>query len=160
MGAGIAYPYQYHVLIDEGELYEGIDLEDYDETSDRWDELKRDIMEAFGLYEGRGKEPQSDSDDWSRIRLIGVTDRIQVGIDSTGGSPALVAVPNHWYRVKHEYGYAHEYQVPYNIERDWKRGINRLLKIYPAGTFRHGFGSAWTCGTVIYYEGNGIWRTK
>ena len=151
MGAGVAYQYDHHIILDLYQLYEDALPEDFDKNaedahweqadleSDAYDWFQNLVLECFNAWAIRRLDP-----DKHNTLLIGETDRLYIGIDATGadGSPCFYLKPKtyrRWERYKPEYE-PEWMDYDYILNADAKRGFNRLIKRAP-GLIRF-----WTSG--------------
>lgn len=125
MGRGSWYAYTHHVLYDYDTLVGTTeDPEDFDEdqAAEIWQGFVEDILDCFDAYEDHSPMNYRDA------YCIGATTRFEIGIDNSGGYGCIFLEPRHWYRFGRN-------EVEYRIDRDAKRGFEKLMKLYP-GVFR------------------------
>lgn len=132
MGRGSAYQHKYHMLIDDDEFFflpEGEKESEFDEEA--WGDFLAEIVVAFNAWE-LSNEKWLDREK----RIYAETDRLSIGIDSSGGSPCVFVEPKTYTRQV----WGDEFE--YKIWREVERGFNKLLALYP-GIFRY-WTTAWT----------------
>lgn len=153
MGRGIGYKYDHFLLIDEGEftIYppiideNGEETEEIDYSSGEFDEVafeefKSNVTEAFGAIElcktvSAGREAYYFAED----------DRFKLGLDCSGDTHCIFLEANEYEIWNSPYNYRE-----YKIDRDAKRGFNKLIKIYGGNFFRRPT-SAWTSEPIVKY---------
>jgi len=113
MGRGIAYIHQYFMLFDYDHFYFKLQLED---------EFLESVANAFGT-----SHEKSGNYIGRNLQIIAETDRLEVGIDSSGGIPCIFAQPK-TYVPWNAFGLLNEKE--YNIRRDVIKAFSHLIKLY------------------------------
>lgn len=129
MGRGIAYPHQYHVIVDEYKLLG--DEEEYFIRREEWDMFLEEVIAAFGATEIDTKWVDRES------YLFAETDRFYIGCDGGGGGPCIYLKPKTYGDVPY-----YEEGKPYNLRLDAIRGFNKLIRMY--GNILYYWTTAWT----------------
>lgn len=154
MGRGIAYSYQYFMLFDYDHKYFKLQPEDVSEVSDGLsddgeffegylDDFLHDIAGAFGT-----ELEQHPSWIGREARIIAETDRLQVGIDSSGGLPCIFVQPKTYVPWNSTDPFN---EKDYNIRRDVTKAFTALIKLYSGQKdpmFRYPT-SAWTSSPYV-----------
>jgi hypothetical protein len=167
MGRGIAYGYDHFMLFEENCFFSyPYDAEtDQEDTSaepiwcdDSYADFKERIAEAFGTT-------VDDRKHWEWVSneacVFTDTERLKIGIDSSGGSPCLFVIPKTYYL----FGDHWKGEKDYVIDREVIKAFNKLIDMYSKNTlgqsnmFRYP-SSAWTSYGLTGYRRDELKRKK
>jgi hypothetical protein len=137
MGRGIAYPYEYFMLVDDTE-WDELDSEDF----------VNDVLHLLNL-KNYGNYSHSGRDTVHIGETKEIEDEVFIGIDFSGGLPALIAE----YRYTEEEEFEEDFDPEEDtyeayrdrIEEKITKMFNRLIDLFDEEAFRYPT-SAWTSG--------------
>jgi hypothetical protein len=142
MGRGVAYRYDYFMLIDEDYFLIQVGENEYENDEWAWKCFKDRVLDLF-----KANKISRMKESWygpSEASYFGETDRLIIGIDYSGGMPCLFVEPKEW---EDRWGNL----KPYKIRKEVDRTFNRLVKEYE-GLFYYPT-SAWT---TVKLKGYGL----
>lgn len=135
MGRGIAYCYEFFMLVDDSA--DGVDESgnwDDDLARIRADDFVQDALLCFGADKLDRVRPHQYYRD---AYFIGETDKLRIGIDTGGGLPCIFVEP------------LYDEDNP-KIDDLVREGFNKLIQLYEPGKFRRPT-SAWTSAPLETY---------
>jgi len=142
MGRGIAYQWPFFMLYDEDifQIFDD-DEEEYEWDADAWKMFKEEVVSAFD-----GAISHSKNCSTREAYYIGYTDKVNIGIDNSGGCPCIFVTPQEYEDENDDMA---EY-TPEEIDAEVRKAFNSLIKTYGPNFFSSAT-SAWTSVSLEKY---------